>query len=476
VISPGNYVYLESPQGGYVGGSQNYSYTSYNASLYFSEWRNSLFIRVIGDELWTGQFTGMQGFTQMESGYYGNLKGIPYNPAMGCLSWVGDGWDCSSWLMSGWLAIDHIAYFRNGTLSSIKMRFEQVCCEAGSSALHGAMAWAASNPINPPGPINPPPKELWTPPEIAISAGNYVYLESDPGDSVGKGLNYSYNSSNAIISVSTNINPLSVSINGNEQWTGDFQSMSSLQQLTKGYYGDLQHHPFYNPVLAGLSWGGFCNSRSGWFVVDEINYNSTGLVAVKLRFAQHCLEAVPALYGALNWNASNPDILPRPVNPPPEGLWTPDSKTVSASGNYVYLESQQGDNVGGGLNYSYTPSNSTLSVSYSDFLLYVQVQVPMGYYDEYWSGYFQGMETDLEVGYYGGLRRYPVNNPVLGGLFWYGSMYSDCDTLSGWFVVDSIQFVEGEVSAVQLRFEQHCEAATPALHGAISWKSTTSLT
>jgi len=315
-------------------------------------------------------------------------------------------------------------------------------------SLVGALNWEQSNPINPPGPVYPPPKELWTPPVTAVSSGNYFYLD----EKVRKHYNiYSYNSSNALISVSSNKATLSVNIDGNEQWFALFQGMSSLQQLEKGYFGDLQpDYPFNTPGLAGLLWdGNACNSS--WFVLDEITYNSTELVAVKLRFMQHYFSAVS--YGALNWDKSKPTH-PIPVLPPPPGLWQPAS--VPASGNYVYLESNFGVymghgrnytytsnvaiEVGGEQNYTYTSSNAN-EVKNLNSLIHVRV--------DFWSGYFKGMESllELQVGYYGGLQGYPFHNRQLGGLSW-GETWSGCQPLSGWFVIESIQYTEGEVSAV----------------------------
>jgi hypothetical protein len=41
--------------------------------------------------------------------------------------------------------------------------------------------------------------------------------------------------------------------------------------------------------------------------------------------------------------------------------------------------------------------------------------------------------------------------------------------VSGWFVVDSVTYTGTAVTAIDLRFEQHCENAAAALHGKIRW-------
>ena len=76
--------------------------------------------------------------------------------------------------------------------------------------------------------------------------------------------------------------------------------------------------------------------------------------------------------------------------------------------------------------------------------------------------------SQFQPGYYGDLERYPFHNPVKGGLSWYGQGRG-CNTLRGWFVVDSVTYFNGFLSSIDLRFEQHCEGLTPALHGRIRW-------
>ncbi len=89
-----------------------------------------------------------------------------------------------------------------------------------------------------------------------------------------------------------------------------------------------------------------------------------------------------------------------------------------------------------------------------------------------WMADFQGMNTlaQLQPGYYGNLQRYPFNNPVRGGLNWSGNGRG-CNTLTGWFVVDSATYVQGNLTALDLRFEQHCEGGAAALHGKVHWRA-----
>ena len=87
-------------------------------------------------------------------------------------------------------------------------------------------------------------------------------------------------------------------------------------------------------------------------------------------------------------------------------------------------------------------------------------------------GDFQGMISLelLQAGYYANLERYPFNNPARGGLDWNG-MGRGCNTLTGWFAVDAVTYTGVTLTSIDLRFEQHCDGQTAALHGAIHWRA-----
>ena len=50
-----------------------------------------------------------------------------------------------------------------------------------------------------------------------------------------------------------------------------------------------------------------------------------------------------------------------------------------------------------------------------------------------------------------------------------GAERGGSNTLTGWFAIDNVTYVNGAVTAIDLRFELHSEGGTPALHGAIHW-------
>ena len=462
----GNYVYLDSQFGDYIGAGNRYTYTQANSLLQVTASGARLNVGINGDEYWTGDFQGMNTISALQPGYYGGLQRYPFNnPVAGGLSWSGEARGCNT--LSGWFVIDGVTY-SNGALAAIDLRFEQRC-EGGSAALHGAVHWAVGDTTAPPGPQNPPPAGLWAPaPGSTPASGSYVYLASSPGDYIAGGNTYTYTEADAILRVTSSSRILSVSVTGDEDWGGQFAGMGSIQQLEPGYYGNLKRYPFNNPVTGGLSWSGEgrgCNKLTGWFVVDAINYVAGAIDSVDLRFEQHC-DGGAALHGAIHWNASDTATVPGPVSPPPANLWAPPSGATPATGNFIYLVSDAGDYIGGGQTYSVTPPAYTVSLTTGTGRLIVGVNGS----GHSWTGDFQAMSSlsQLQPGYYGGLQRDGFHNPLKGGIDWSGDGRG-CNTIAGWFVVDSVTYSAGSLASIDLRFEQHCEGVPAALHGAIHW-------
>jgi hypothetical protein len=224
-----------------------------------------------------------------------------------------------------------------------------------------------------------------------------------------------------------------------------------------------------DPAKGALDWfgeGRGCNELSGSVTIDSVTYTGAPLTAIDLHFEQHCEKGAPALRGTIHWRSDDATKPPRPVSPVPASLWQPAAGTTPATGTYVYLTSEFGDWVGQAGAYTYISPNATINVSGNGGHVAVQV----GNSTDSWFADFQvmlGLER-LEVGYYPGLHRWPFLNPAKGGLQWSGQGRG-CNTLTGWFVVDQVAYTNGTLTALDLRFEQHCEGGTPALHGKIHW-------
>jgi hypothetical protein len=299
----------------------------------------------------------------------------------------------------------------------------------------------------------------WTPPSTELPAsGNYVYLQSQTGDYIGSGEKYSYADSD--VTLSTDKNSISVSVDKNDSWGGTFVLPIALTEIKTGLYQGLQRYPFHNPVKGGLDWSGHgrgCNTLKGWISVDQVNYEAGVLQSIDLRFAQHCEGGEPALLGAIHWKAN--------VTPGVVSNWKANSADVPATGSYVYLASDQGDYVGGGQKHLYTLADSLLNISANDGHLAVGVTG-----DESWSGDFMlpASKTKFTRGLFKDAERYPFQMPIQNGLNWSGEGRG-CNQLSGWFRVDSAIYDGTDLKSIDLRFEQLCEKGTKALHGQIHW-------
>ena len=309
----------------------------------------------------------------------------------------------------------------------------------------------------------PPP-----PPPPAPLQGTYVVLASETGDYIGAGENYAYTKADSVITITAQDDHLTVNIDGDEGWTGEFQLPDTYVSLEAGTYANLTRYPFHDPIVGGLSWSGEgrgCNTLVGSITIDSVTYNGSTLTDIDLTFEQYCEGNSPALRGEVHLNANDTTTPPGPVTPPPTDLWEPMLDSTPATDNYIYLTSQQGDYIGGGADYLYIDATAAITVDAIDGRVSVSVAGA-----EDWSGEFQAMDslTDLEAGYYGDLQRYPFHNPVKGGLSWSGEGRG-CNTLTGWFVVDSITYDGAAITAIDLRFEQHCEGGTPGLFGEIHW-------
>ncbi len=388
---------LSSDAGEFIGRGQSYSYSQSDTNVTVTYSGGQFSITLEGNESWLGEFVLPNTYTQLAVGTYENMARFGFeDPAAGGLSWTGEGRGCSA--SSSRLIIDDVVYDA-ANLTEIDFQFEQYC-DGSTLALRGDIHWNANDATSPPGPVLPPPTSLWEPAAGTVpDTGNFVYLESDPFDNVGDGLTYLYTGATAIITANAADARLSLSITGNETWTGDFQAMNALSFVETGYYPDLQRYPFHNPVIGGLNWsgsGGACNRLSGWFVVDSITYDGNTLTGFELRFEQTCENAAGSLRGAIRWDVNDPTTPPGPVVPPPTGLWEPAAGVTPDTGNYVYLEGGPTDFIVGDFTYLYTQANSEISIRTEEERLILSVAG-----NKRWRGDFVGMIalTRLEVGY-----------------------------------------------------------------------------
>jgi len=439
-----------------------------------SEADGHLTVRVLGDVTSSGMFYMPTNYTQVTPGTYVDTHGAPnHDPATGGMAWFINATGCGE--QTDKFTVDNVTYAA-GVINSVDIRFEQTCTGLVPK-LRGQIHWVADDATHAPGPVNPPPSGLWAPAAgVLPTSGNFVYFESDPHEYIGQGNTRIFTQANSVLTSEGTAGHAIIKMVGDQTYNAEFAVMSPLTQLAPGYYPNAQVVNGGNPSVGRLHfWGDSrgCSSATGWFVIDNIAFSPGGeLLAIDVRFVQHCGGLVPALRGAIHWRSADPTQPVGPQVPPPPGLWTPPANVIPASGNFVYVESDPGDWVGQGVSRVYTPLDSVIEMGTGSITTsgnHFEIRV---HGDDDWTGNFQAMNTlpDLVPGYYGDLLRFPVHNPTSGGLDWNGNT-NGCNELDGWFVVDSVTYAGNALQSIELRFEQHCEHNVAALRGMLRWSA-----
>ncbi|MCS0581998.1 hypothetical protein NX784_10375 [Massilia pinisoli] len=458
VPASGNYLYLQSDVGDTAGGGRTYLYTNADSVMTLSNGALTLHVDTKGINNWTGDVLLPKAAGMLQAGYFNGLtRTSGADPAVGGVEWTTLGGVCNT--IGGWVVIDKIT-LTAGVMTALDMRFEQRCNGSGP-ALHGQMHWTQADASNvPTGPSTIPATSWKAPASVVPSTGNYVYMENRWGK-------YLYVPSNAVLTTQQSGAHLTVDVAGDQLWTGNFAGMLGLSQLAVGYYPGLHRYPFHDPLFGGLDWSGpsgdNCNRSDDWFIVDKVAYSGTTLTSIDLRFEQLCEGSTVPTRGQLHWDASSQPVATGPLGVP-TGLWAPAATFVPPAGNYVYLVSDAGDFIGAGATQLLTSDSAPFNVYTATIGPGVQMYVGD------WSGRFGAPTslTQLQPGYYGGVVRYSADNPIKASMDWSGNARG-CDTVTGWFVVDKVTYTMNDVTALDLRFEQHCDAATPALRGVIHW-------
>jgi hypothetical protein len=126
--------------------------------------------------------------------------------------------------------------------------------------------------------------------------------------------------------------------------------------------------------------------------------------------------------------------------------------------------SDNGDWVGGGSSYDLTPSDSTFDAS--------GTREGLSFAAGGFNGSFHPGPGDIFTAgaTYDGAQRDAFRNNAPGMEVDYDS--HGCNTITGSFAVVSASFLpDGTMRSIDLTFTQHCDGATPALHGELKWKA-----
>lgn len=133
-------------------------------------------------------------------------------------------------------------------------------------------------------------------------------MVSDPGDYIGQGLTWSYDTAAGdVISATTNGNTLNAAVTGfnGDWWYLDFDAPNG-QTLTAGTtYANATRYPFNGsgPGLSISGEGRGCNELIGSFTVTEATFGGPDSSYVQdfvATFEQHCEGAEPALRGTIS--------------------------------------------------------------------------------------------------------------------------------------------------------------------------------
>jgi hypothetical protein len=137
---------------------------------------------------------------------------------------------------------------------------------------------------------------------------------------------------------------------------------------------------------------------------------------------------------------------------------------------YLYLNSQTGDWVGGGLTHTFTPSDGTFTVQNTSSTVSINFHSPDN--SQNWNLNFGSpASTKFARGQYVGAQRTAFRGPMNPGVDVSGDGRG-CNTDAGQFLVSDLAMApDGTVERLAIDFEQHCEGAAPALFGSFRYNS-----
>lgn len=133
----------------------------------------------------------------------------------------------------------------------------------------------------------------------------------------------------------------------------------------------------------------------------------------------------------------------------------------------LILKSDAGDYIGQGQNYLYTDANATFRYS-KNFDNGITLNINSG--SAWWTLDLAAPgNAQLQPGSYEAATRFPFQAADEPGLNFSGSGRG-CNQLTGRFDIFEVSYDDqGVVTGLNASFEQHCEGATPALRGQLSY-------
>jgi hypothetical protein len=455
-----NQLYLHSEPGETLGQGSTLSLGAPTHSLFVQPTPAGLSVSTSGPRSWTLSLSAPWTAERIVEGYYGPLRSRRLvNPARGTLLVRPSDADCEA--AEGWVAVDRIR-FDGQRIVELRLRFEQRC-NGGSARLFGQLQWVdPGNPL-PPGPADPPPGNLWRA-DTLPATGNVLVLEGGPGRPGFASQQRSFTRADALFSASALGSGIDARVSSDRIVELSFSPMEGLDRLRAGYYAGIGGSTGGRTGSLSVRVDGeSCAPRDSWFVVDRVVYDGAQLREVELRFEHLCESGGAVLRGHLRWSVDNPAALAGPQIPPPAGLWAAPAGTMPATGNAAVIVSEPGDPVGGGATVVFTNANALLEASARGTSLSLAIRER-----GVWSVGAEAMagQDRLRPGYYA-----PATSPgsVLSELFVARSGSTPCAGVRGWFVIDRLDYVGGQLQALELRLEQRCPGAAGALRLHARW-------
>lgn len=287
---------------------------------------------------------------------------------------------------------------------------------------------------------------LWSGPVAEAAAGQPVPVtaytqRSEAGDWVGQGQTSVYRSPAADIRVEGDVTYATATVkSGAVTWNIEMQAPAG-DQLTPGVFRNAERAPGPTGRAPGLTVSGDgrgCNIVYGQYTINQISTDSTGAITLlDASYVQRC-EApdAPALRGTVKY------------------------KALPLSFSYV---SEPGDYAGGGRSRTFTGGTGTF---YLDGTVDGRLDYRVSGLREYWGAIIAPPSgQSLQAG-----RTYEANGMGDNGQATLEVGGGGCNHSNGEFTVTKLATdAAGQVTALALTFEQHCEGAEPALRGTIHY-------
>jgi hypothetical protein len=303
--------------------------------------------------------------------------------------------------------------------------------------------------------------------------GNYIYVESQAGESVLQGKPRTFRSLDSIFRIQTQRPDDLLKIrayNGTDIWEANFRPMNGLDKIQPGYYGNVVRQwdnvdQLLNGALSFLNSPLICSDLSGWYMVDRIEWDPSGqLTALELRFEQHCQYQQAALRGKIHWSIEDTVRPPGPVSAP-DDLWRPAVGNTPPSGSFLYVEGPTRAVPQGAA--TYTPQSTTFKVSdagYESGVIQVEIAGPTGVTATFSTMQFQ---SHFAAGYYP--QALSPATPTRGAVIWSAPNAGCGGHVPGWFVVDRVSYDDSDIlTAFDARFEATCFSGG-VVHGQLHW-------